>query len=228
MALGESAVPRITLPSSRIDIVLDEIRKSILTRHFEPGQPLVEAELAKNLGVSKTPVREALKILASSGLVTFEPYKGAKVRSVNEGFARDVYEVRLSLEPEAVRRSVSNASQADLDAAAVLLEDARRAGESGNYGQMSILNRKFHATLYSACGNELLVDLLDNLRDRSALISLAAWEQKPTWGKEWSEHQRMLDAAMRGEAEETAHLVKQHIEDFLERAVLALRESETV
>lgn len=218
----EPVGPQIALPSSRIDVVLAEIRRSILTRHFAPGQQLVEADLAKSLGVSKTPVREALKILASSGLVTFEPYKGARVRTVDEQLARDVFEVRVSLEPNAVYRSVVNMDRTELDSAALLLEDARQAGEAGDYGRMSVLNRQFHAALYSRCGNELLIALLDNLRDRSALVSLAAWEQKPTWGKEWGEHHRMLEAAMRGEAREAADLVRAHIEDFLHRAIASL------
>jgi|SRR5699024_21295 len=218
--------PQVALPGSRIDVVLDEIRHSILNRHFAAGQQLVEADLAKSLGVSKTPVREALKILASSGLVSFEPYKGVRVRTVDEQLARDVFEVRISLEPEAVSRSVTNMDRSELDAAAILLEEARQAGEAGDYGRMSGLNRKFHATLYSRCGNEILISLLDNLRDRSALVTLAVWEQQPTWGKEWGEHNRMLEAAMKGKAQDAADLVHAHIKGFLDRAIASLRERE--
>src|SRR5436305_15298652 len=95
-----------SLPASRTEVVLEEIRRGILTRELQPGQPLVEAELAQRLGVSKTPVREALKILSGSGLVTFSPYKGASVCTVDRDLAQNVFDLRLLLEPEAVERSV--------------------------------------------------------------------------------------------------------------------------
>src|ERR1700704_2888239 len=84
LTLGVGLMPEmLSLPASRTELVLEEIRRAILTRRLLPGQPLVEMELASQLGVSKTPVREALKILSGSGLVTFSPYKGASVRVVD-------------------------------------------------------------------------------------------------------------------------------------------------
>src|SRR5487761_1105391 len=92
---------------SRTVGVPDAIKHAILTGELRPGQGLVEADLAAVLGVSKTPVREALKTLAGAGLVTMSPYKGAAVRTVDDGLARSVYDVRLLLEPEAVSRAVA-------------------------------------------------------------------------------------------------------------------------
>ncbi|MET1155346.1 GntR family transcriptional regulator, partial [Arthrobacter sp.] len=115
---------KLDAPQSRIDQVIAEIRTAILTRRLVPGQALVETELAKAMGVSKTPVREALKVLSQSGLVTFIPYKGASVTTVDEEFIRSVYEVRLLLEPEGVRRSVNQSDKQSLDMAADLLAQA--------------------------------------------------------------------------------------------------------
>src|SRR6266540_5257041 len=93
-------------PASRTDFVLESIKAAILTGELRPGQALVEAELAASLVVSKTPVREALKTLAGSGLVVMSPYKGASVRVVDAELVRSVYEVRTVVEPEAVRYAV--------------------------------------------------------------------------------------------------------------------------
>src|SRR5258708_3300688 len=92
---------------SRTVVVLDAIKHAILTGELRPGQGLVEADLAAVLGVSKTPVREALKTLAGAGLVTMSPYKGAAVRVVDDEQARHVYDARLLLEPEALARAAT-------------------------------------------------------------------------------------------------------------------------
>ena len=91
---------------SRTEAVLDAIRHAILAGELRPGQSLVETELAQLLGVSKTPVREALKTLAGAGLVTMSPYRGATVRAIDAASAAAIYDLRLLLEPEAVRRAV--------------------------------------------------------------------------------------------------------------------------
>ncbi|NUP49081.1 MAG: GntR family transcriptional regulator, partial [Catenulispora sp.] len=110
-----------TLPS-RTEAVQEAIKHAILTGELKPGQPLVESELAADLGVSKTPVREALKTLAGTGLVTMSPYKGAAVREIDRTHARCIYDMRLLLEPVAAARGVAgpgdwSAARAALSAA---------------------------------------------------------------------------------------------------------------
>ena len=99
---------------SRTVAVLEAIKHAILTGELRPGQALVETDLAEVLGVSKTPVREALKTLAGAGLVTMNPYKGAAVRVVDDEQARHVYDARLLLEPEALARAVRLRGQASV------------------------------------------------------------------------------------------------------------------
>jgi DNA-binding GntR family transcriptional regulator len=213
-----------SLPASRTEVVLEEIRRGILTRELLPGQPLVEAELAQRLGVSKTPVREALKVLSNSGLVTFSPYKGASVCVVDAALAQSVYDVRLVLEPEAVRRTVEFGDPALLEDAAEALKEASAAIADRDQAELSLLNRRFHRALYSGCGNPLLVNILDDLKDRAALISIVGWEANPSWRREWNEHKAILAAAKKGDAEGAADLLRQHIAEFLERIVEAIGE----
>jgi DNA-binding GntR family transcriptional regulator len=213
-----------SLPASRTEVVLEEIRRGILTRELLPGQPLVEAELAHRLGVSKTPVREALKVLSNSGLVTFSPYKGASVCVVDADLAKAVYDVRLVLEPEAVRRTVELRDPALLDDAVEALKEASIAITDRDQAALSLLNRRFHRALYSGCGNPLMVNILDDLKDRAALISIVGWEANPSWRKEWTEHKAVLTAAKKGDAEGAAELLRRHIADFLTRIVEAIGE----
>jgi DNA-binding GntR family transcriptional regulator len=206
---------------SRTVLVLDAIKRAILVGELRPGQPLVETDLAGLLGVSKTPVREALKTLAGAGLVTMSPYKGATVRSVDDDLVRSVYDLRLLLEPEAVRRAVHQAGPgADWAEARSALG---RSGRSADRAARSLANRDFHRALYGGCGNTLLIGVLDGLRDQTALVSAAAWQRTPmwqgtpSWQAEAAEHEAILAAAVAGDADTAAQRLTGHIKAFLTR-----------
>jgi DNA-binding GntR family transcriptional regulator len=204
-------------PASRTDFVLESIKAAILTGELRPGQALVEAELAAGLVVSKTPVREALKTLAGSGLVVMSPYKGASVRIVDADLARAVYEVRTLMEPEALLRAVR--VKADLTPARTALSEAMLATETAD---LSLINRRFHRALYAGCGNPLMIKILDDLRDQTALITVAGWGIRPTWETELGEHTAVLEAAEAGEADLAAELIRRHISTFADRVVKEL------
>ncbi|QIQ01659.1 GntR family transcriptional regulator [Streptomyces liangshanensis] len=198
---------------SRTQFVLEAVRHQILTGGLPPGQPLVEADLAARFGVSKTPVREALKTLAGSGLVVMSQYKGVTVRAVDAAMAREVYDVRLLLEPEALRRSV--AAAAPFDAAADALV---RAGAAADAAERSLANRDFHRALYLSCGNPLLVRMLDEVSDQAALVATVAWSADATWEREAAEHHDVLRRARAGDAEGAAGALHDHIARFVRGA----------
>ena len=219
---------------SRTEAVLDAIRHAILAGELRPGQSLVETELAQLLGVSKTPVREALKTLAGAGLVTMSPYRGATVRAIDPASAAAIYDLRLLLEPEAVapRRSMPAVQAAgpggSPDAGPGRGPAGRTPPEAAHGGpaasddaagqaQRSLANREFHRALYLGCGNSLLVKTLDNLRDQTALVSALSWEQAPSWQQEAAEHRAILAAALAGAADQAAALLREHIEGFAAR-----------
>ncbi|MCP2167807.1 GntR family transcriptional regulator [Goodfellowiella coeruleoviolacea] len=197
---------------SRTAHVLETIKAAILNGRFKPGTALVENELAGQFGVSKTPVREALKALEGSGLVVIRPYTGTTVREVTEQDALAIYDMRLLLEPEAVRRSVNAGS--DFAEAEHALERAALAEDAST---RSTANRDFHRGLYAGCGNPLLVQTLDGLRDQTALVSASSWARTPSWAEEAREHAAILDQVRAGNAEAAATLVRHHIEGFVVR-----------
>ncbi|SEQ60369.1 MULTISPECIES: GntR family transcriptional regulator [Lentzea] len=197
------------LPASRTDFVLESIKEAILSGKLKPGQALVETDLAATLEVSKTPVREALKTLAGSGLVVMSPYKGATVRAADAELARSVFDVRLLLEPEALRRSVELG--ADFAEARSALDD------TGDLARRSLANRRFHRALYAGCGNPVMIEVLDGLRDRTALVTVAGWGLHPTWEAEDAEHRAILVAAEEGFAAEAADLLHRHVRTFADR-----------
>jgi DNA-binding GntR family transcriptional regulator len=203
---------------SRTVAVLEAIKHAILAGELKPGRALVETDLAEVLGVSKTPVREALKTLAGAGLVTMNPYKGATVRVVDDEQARHVYDARLLVEPEALSRGVAGGH--DWRAAHHALH---RASQAADQAERSLANRDFHRELYAGCGNPLLIKMLDDLRDQTALVSAAAWRREPdhartpSWEHEAAEHRAVLRAAEDGEADRAAALLRGHITSFVAR-----------
>ncbi|MEE1928298.1 GntR family transcriptional regulator [Streptomyces sp. TRM 70351] len=207
MAFAPSPIP------SRTQYVLDAIKHGILTGQLVPGQALVEAELAARFGVSKTPVREALKTLAGTGLVVMSQYKGVTVREVDATMAREVYDVRLLLEPEALRRTVGRG--AALEAAREALE---RADTADDQAERSLANRDFHRSLYAPCGNPLLCRMLDEVRDQAALVSAVGWQVVASWEREAAEHREILRLALDGDAAGAARALYDHIASFVRRA----------
>jgi DNA-binding GntR family transcriptional regulator len=197
---------------SRTAHVLETIKAGILNGQYKPGAALVENELAGQFGVSKTPVREALKALEGSGLVVIRPYTGTTVRELTEQDALAIYDMRLLLEPEALRRSVSAGS--DLTDAERALERAALAEDAST---RSTANRDFHRALYAGCGNPLLIRTLDGLRDQTALVSASSWTREPSWEEEAREHAAVLEQASGGNAEEAATLLRRHIDGFVTR-----------
>jgi DNA-binding GntR family transcriptional regulator len=209
-------LPRSTTTS---DLVVDSIREAILSGRLTPGETLVERRLAELLGVSKTPVREALITLAASGLVTVTPNRGAVVRAVSTDDVYKAYEVRLVLEPWAVARTVREGRLASATGAArAALEDAQRHLPDEDHVQLSLANRRFHRALYAECGNEIVVRQLDSLQEMAALGAVALlWERWRTWRAEYDEHAEILKAVDAGEAETAERLLRKHIRQSVKR-----------
>ena len=204
---------------SRTVAVLEAIKHAILVGELKSGRSLVETDLAAVLGVSKTPVREALKTLAGAGLVTMHPYKGAVVRTFDDEQARHIYDLRVLLEPEALGRAVT--AGYDWNQAHDALD---RADASADQAERSLANRDFHHELYAGCGNPLLVRMLDDLRDQTALVSAAAWRHDPafpplvpSWEHEAAEHRSVLQAAETGDGGRAVRLLHGHIASFVQR-----------
>ncbi|WP_260406666.1 GntR family transcriptional regulator [Microbacterium sp. G2-8] len=199
-------------PPSRTEFALQTIKQRILSGQFAPGEALVESELAHELAMSKTPVREALKTLETSGLVVVQPYIGVRVRSLSQADAIAIYETRLLLEPEAVRRSVARG--VDSARARTALEEAQLASDAPT---RSLANRAFHASLWAGAHNAVLTGILEGLRDQTALAAVGTWSRDPSWRGEADEHDRILAAVEAADADRAAELTRRHIAGFLER-----------
>jgi DNA-binding GntR family transcriptional regulator len=131
---------------------------------------------------------------------------------------RSVYEVRMVMEPEALRHAVRRGARF-AEAAEALAEAKKESAEAQDAARLSLINRRFHRSMYVGCGNPLMVRILDDLRDQTALITVAGWGIRPTWDTEIVEHGAVLAAAEAGDADRAAELMRRHIQAFADRVV---------
>jgi DNA-binding GntR family transcriptional regulator len=221
-SVGGQERPSLEQPISRGDRVREALLEAILDGRLRQGAPLVERELSTWLGVSKTPIREALKQLRSSGLVVATAYQGMSVRTLDAGTVRDVSGARSVVEPEAARQAVVSRGARPAAAARQALDEAAALLEAGQPAQLGLINRRFHHELYAECGNELLIDFLDKLQGLNAFIATAGWRASATYESEWREHCAVLSAYEAGDAELAARLLRDHIERSAAGALRAL------
>jgi DNA-binding GntR family transcriptional regulator len=216
---GDGTVLRpLSRAATRADLVADSIRSAILSGALKPGESLVERRLAELLGVSKTPVREALIGLSSAGLVLVNPNRGVTVRSLGTDDLRQVYEVRLLLEPWAVSRTARLRPPQAMEAARATLAEARALVAGDDRAGLSMANRRLHRALYAACGNDLVTARLDDLQDLTALGTVSLlWERWPTWREEFTEHEEILAAVEAGDATLAERSMRRHIKRSLTR-----------
>ncbi|MFF0023061.1 GntR family transcriptional regulator [Streptomyces sp. NPDC005496] len=219
-------LPPLRRPASRTDRVRDALRQAILEGSLPPGRPLVERELAEMLGVSKTPVREALKQLRFSGLVSVNALQGVSVRSSDAETARQLYTARLATEPAAVRMAVDVRGAGARPSARQALADAAASMDDADVTGLGLANRRFHRTLYIGCANTWLHLFLDQLQDLTAVVAARGWRLHATFQEEAAEHAAILHAVESGNAGMAELLMHAHIEKAKHTVLAALDHAE--
>ncbi|MGN6868442.1 MAG: GntR family transcriptional regulator [Solirubrobacteraceae bacterium] len=204
---------------SRTEAVAEAIERAIFDGVYTPGDRLVERELAATLGVSKTPVREALRDLVARGIVVNHPYRGVRVREIAPDMIRNLYGVRLLLEPPAVKESVDRHDGDHLALARAALERGAAAAKNNELGGLVLANREFHRRLSLGCMNSLLLSILDDLRDQMALITVWDWSRHSNWSQQAKEHERILQAAERGDGQAAADALEAHMRRAMSSAL---------
>ena len=190
--------------------VLDRIRQDILRCDFQPGEELREAELADRYAVSKSPVRDALQQLRFEGLVETEPRRGHRVTPISVSDARDILEMRETLEVAAARRMVREASDATL---ADL--DRWRDADVSDIRVFASYNRGFHAALAEMSGNRRLAEEMQRLLDayeRLCIVSLESMRaDKGDMSTALADHRDLIDALQARDARAAARISQAHV-----------------
>ena len=148
------------------DVVFRTLRRAILKGELKPGERLMEVQLANRLGVSRTPVREAIRKLELEGLVTMIPRRGAEVAEITEKNMRDVLEVRRALEELAVKIACEKMTDEEIELLRQASKKFRDTMYNDNLTAIAENDVEFHEIIYDATGNKRLIQILNNLREQ--------------------------------------------------------------
>jgi DNA-binding GntR family transcriptional regulator len=191
-------------------VVCDELRKQIITGELAPGVRLVENAIADELGVSRGPVRVAIRQLEREGFVVVSPRRGASVADVSAPEALECYEVRIALEALAASLAAERRTEEDLASMRAVLRKGDEMLVSDRWDVLAQLNNDFHVALAMASRNTQLVLLMGQYAKRIAWMFARSAEQRGQAA--WAEHAGIVAAVEAGDAAKASRLARSHIE----------------
>ncbi len=191
------------------DQVLQALRVAIVNGDYPPGQRLTEDRLAADFGVSRNPVREALRVVEAEGFVVVLPRRGAVVATPTSSTIADMFAVRARLEPLAARQAAERATRDDVASLHAMLEEARKATDTQDFPRISRLNSALHLRVIEISGNRWLSSLATALYLHVQWVfRLGVAERAP---HSWIEHIALVEAIGSGDPEEAESAALAHV-----------------
>jgi GntR family transcriptional regulator, trigonelline degradation regulator len=192
--------------------VLHNVRQAILSRRFVPGQRLIERELCELTGVSRTPVREALRQLESEGLVVMVPNRGPVVAEITPVEAAEIYDARAALESLAARRFAERATDEEVDELRARLADIEGAVRDGRLTGMVERKDEFYAVLFGGARNQIIGQMMDSLQARIAYLRATSLATPGRSQETVTEIRKVVDAIGRRDPDAAERLSRAHVE----------------
>lgn len=210
------------------DVVFHTLRRAILKGELKPGERLMEIALAEKLGVSRTPIREAIRKLELEGLVIMMPRRGAQVANITKKDLNDVLEVRIGLENMAIEKACKLITQEQL-------EQLRKAGrefeytlQQGDLTQLAEADVNFHEIIYQASDNARLNQMLNNLREQIYRYRIEYLKDEPTRKQLAKEHKDIYEALVNRDVKRAQETTYVHIENQRKAIIKTIEREEMV
>lgn len=198
--------------------VTASLREAILNGTFEPGEKLDQDQIAGELNVSRTPIREALKVLASEGFVEIRSYRGAFIPVISQQDIHDVFEIRWIVEPEIMRQATPIIPGAVLDQIEAMFRQDCDGDDMGGDRRFYEVDKEFHNIVAGYCQNRLLTEILDRMNNRIVRVrSFALHQPGPHLQLSRNEHFAILHAMRERDVPEAARLMEQHLKNSSDR-----------
>ena len=198
------------------ETVLQELRSALTTGHLLPGQQLIQEDLASDLGVSRVPIRESLKILEGEGQVTYHPNRGYFVTELSADDLIELYRIREILEAEALAEALAKAvvevSDADIADIEAILSKVNEAAKSGDVAVLAETNRAVHFAIIELSGMNRLSRLIRQLWDASDIYRTVYFRDPVNRERIHSEHQEIMDALKSRDAQALIRAQNNHRE----------------
>lgn len=190
------------------DLVTEEIRAAILSGRLLPGERLKQEQLAADLGVSRIPVREALRVLEAEGFVESSPGRGSRVTTITPADAIEVLEVRGVLEGLAARLAAGRPGGQEVEQLRSVVREGQAAWEQGDRAASSAAHTAFHLELARAAGSPQLFDQLQSFPAKTEWIFSTVLNTRGDIS--WNEHEAVVDAIAAGDPERAERLMREH------------------
>jgi DNA-binding GntR family transcriptional regulator len=204
--------------------IKEQLMEEIFQHKYKPGDRLVESALAKELNVSQTSVREALRSLVAMGFLESEPFKGITVRSLSRQDLLEVFSVRAALESLAAHHAAERVTDSQIQELEKICEEMIEAATAGDIHKRTLLNIDFHKALIRASGNKLILKLFDNLQFGSwSVMTGTLTTMDPI--EMAARHRKLIEAIRSRDPERLSQAVRKHIENG-SRSVLDTFEEE--
>ena len=200
-------------PQTREEFVASRLRDAILRGDLMPGERLDENALAEMLGVSRTPIRSALRVLAAESLVDLQPHRGAVVAELTPNELEEIYLVRSILEGLAARLAVPNMDDARIAALEAILEEVDRTQDAARW---LVLNNRFHTLIYQAANRPRILSIIEYVRNLSTPYILQFIASPEHMASSRADHQRILDACRQRDGNRAEAELRKHLQDVCE------------
>lgn len=205
--------------------VAARLRHLILSRELRPGERLVQSELAEQLGVSRTPIREALHRLESDGLVKLSPNKGASVADLSISELEDIYSIRIAIEGYGAYLAAQSITNEDLKRLEELVRRMRELFEQGDRWRLLEVNRSFYAVLYAIANRPRLFDLIMKHLDLAELYRRMAFAMDSYYRNAIIDQEELLNALRRHDPEEAERLTQGQLRQTLASLLAFLKKT---
>ena len=194
------------------EITYERIKEAIRNAELEPGQPLSETKLSKMLGISRTPVREAIHQLAQEGLVQIIPGRAITVASLSVQEVMNAVHVRSILEPEVARLAAVSISPDNLENLRAVIQEMEETNDNENRAAWAKADNRFHEILSGVCPNKLLGDMVTQVRNRISYLSADNQTNHNRMLACTQEHRQVADAIAAGDPQAAEEAMRDHIE----------------
>ncbi len=198
-------------PRPLYEEVAERLRTSIFSHEFAPGSWIAEQAIAKEYGISRTPMREAIKILAAEGLITMKMRRGAYVTEVSKSDLNQIFTVLALLEGQACRETALKASEGQLEALDSIHMKLERAAADRDLEQFFAINQSFHDKLQEISNNPWMKRVIDDLRKVLKLQRRDSLSKRGRMESSLLEHRKILSALLARDADLSEKLMKEHL-----------------
>lgn len=209
------------------DVVFNTLREAILKGELKPGERLMELQLASKLGVSRTPIREAIRMLELEGLAVTVPRKGAEVAKMTEKDMEDVLQIRKALDELAVGLACDNIQESDLEKLHVALRNFEASTRGHDVKKIAQADVEFHDVIYQAANNPKLVNMLNNLREQMYRYRVEYLKNEDMYPTLIHEHEEIFDCLKRKDRDGVVKVMSYHVVNQEMRVKNIIREQET-